>query len=175
MLVPAADGCTRVFLNSQDYPPIYVDRDRIPPPPPPPPAAPAAGPGGHHQDSSARIIGKDTDATQEYLTQYLLQRLTIDDEPQQQDGGPSSSTVRHRLVLAKQTGDAWETLETERPKLLQPPPTIHEPHRVSLLEFERASAEIKQISREMRRHSLGPCNVCLLASSSSPPSTARCC
>ena len=60
-------------------------------------------------------------------------------------GGPA------RLILTKQTGDGWDTLETPRPARIQSPPLQQgPPPKPSLVDFESAATEVARMSHEIR-------------------------
>lgn len=136
--------------SQKNYPPLYVARDRIPAV-----SSTMAGveetKGGYgttttNDDGGGGDAAAGREEEGRRWTQYLLQRLAV------QDGGGGEP----RLVLLKQTGDAWDALEMPRPLLIQPPPPLQAaPLKPSVGDFESAATELARMSQETQRHSDG--------------------
>ncbi|GAB5035879.1 Hypothetical protein NocV09_03100150 [Nannochloropsis oceanica] len=136
-------------IPEQEYPPIYVNRDQIPLNRK---AIEALA------DTRSAVLGNEEDpagmtplqqAERDYLAQYLTQRLVLEEKQQGINAGLRSK----RINILPQTGDTWNTLLTERPKLLKPPAPVHGARLMSLEDFHKASAEITKLTTQARSHS----------------------
>ncbi|KAM3572109.1 hypothetical protein VYU27_005858 [Nannochloropsis oceanica] len=109
-------------------------------------------------DTRSAVLGNEEDpagmtplqqAERDYLAQYLTQRLVLEEKQQGINAGLRSK----RINILPQTGDTWNSLLTERPKLLKPPAPVHGARLMSLEDFHKASAEITKLTTQARSHS----------------------
>ena len=58
-----------------------------------------------------------------------------------------------KITWSRVTGDTWDSLLTERPKLLKPPAPVSGARLMSFEDFYKASAEVTKLTTQTRRHS----------------------
>ncbi|EKU21133.1 hypothetical protein NGA_0160302 [Nannochloropsis gaditana CCMP526] len=135
--------------TGKNYPAIYLDRDKIPLNRKAIEALADALPsdaGAHGQSIDA--LTSLQRAEREYLAQYVVQRLALEDVSRE-----SGRETAKRMCIVRQTGDPWEKLAVEKPKLIKSPRSSPEMRLRPAMDFHHTSLEVKNMNYETKRHS----------------------